>query len=84
MDTSSANGTNTVLTIQNASATAILLNVVLWTDYGLPTDKFLIYLTGYDQETVDLGQVFRRILPRTGSDRLGPPPAWASPRPSTT
>lgn len=67
VDTSSANGTNTVLTIQNASATAILLNVVLWTDYGLPTDKFLIYLTGYDQQTVDLGQVFRRILPRTAS-----------------
>jgi hypothetical protein len=67
VDTSSADGVTTVLTVQNASATAMLLNVVLWTDYGLPTDKFLVYLTGYDQETIDLGLLFRRILPRTAS-----------------
>ncbi|HJU39978.1 MAG TPA: hypothetical protein VJ724_10430, partial [Tahibacter sp.] len=67
VDTSSANGVNTILTLQNASASATMVNVVLWTDYGLPTQQFNVYLTGYDQETIDLGLVFRRILPRTGS-----------------
>ncbi|MDC8014834.1 hypothetical protein [Tahibacter soli] len=67
VDTSSANGVNTILTLQNASASATMVNVVLWTDYGIPTEQFNVYLTGYDQETIDLGLVFRRVLPRTGS-----------------
>lgn len=67
VDTSSENGVNTILTLQNASASATMVNVVLWTDYGLPTEQFNVYLTGYDQQTIDLGQVFRRLLPRTGS-----------------
>ncbi len=67
VDTASANGTNTLLTLQNTSATAILASVTLWTDYGLPTDHFNVYLTGYDQQVMDLGQIFRRIMPVTAS-----------------
>jgi len=61
------NGVNTILSIQNASATAMLLNVTVWTDLGLPTAHFNIYLTGYDQETVDMRDVFRRYSPVTAS-----------------
>lgn len=67
VDTSSPQGVTTVLTVQNASASATMVNVVLWTDYGLPTANFNVYLTGYDQQVIDLGQVFRRRLPRTAS-----------------
>lgn len=72
VDTSSPQGVNTVLTVQNASASATMVNVVLWTDYGLPTANFNVYLTGYDQQVIDLGLVFRRVLPRTASDGQDP------------
>lgn len=68
VDTSSEQGVDTVLSLQNASATAILMNVTLWTDLGLPTASFNIYLTGYDAETIALGDLFRRVLPTTASD----------------
>lgn len=60
-------GLDTMVTIQNASATAMLVNVTLWTDYGLPTASFPIYLTGYDTENIDLRTVFKRLLPETAS-----------------
>jgi hypothetical protein len=60
VDTASDQGVSTVLTVQNSSATAILANVTLWTDYGVPTAHFLIYMTGYDQQTIDLADTFRR------------------------
>lgn len=68
VDADDPQGVNTILTVQNTSATAVMLNVTLWTDLGLPTDQFNIYLTGYDHETLDLRSIFRRILPITGSD----------------
>lgn len=67
VDADNPQGVNTSLTVQNTSATAILLNVVLWTDLGLPTGQFNVYLTGYDQQTLDMRSIFRRILPITGS-----------------
>ena len=67
VDTSSPDGVTTVLTLQNASASATMANVTLWTDFGLPTVQFNVYLTGYDAETIDLGLLFRRVLPITAS-----------------
>jgi hypothetical protein len=68
VDTTTSNRVSTVITIQNASATAVLANVVLWTDYGIPTRRFSVYLTGYDQEIIDLSDVFNRnFTPRTAT-----------------
>ncbi|MBK8284967.1 MAG: hypothetical protein IPK97_08760 [Ahniella sp.] len=68
VDTQNDQGNNTFITIQNTSATAILGNVVLWTDYGLPTHQFNVYLTGYDQETLNLRNLFvQRFDARTAS-----------------
>ena len=73
VNTATDSGVTTILTIQNASATAILGSVTLWTDYGVPTAHFNIYLTGYDQQTIDLGDTFRRrFTPITGSDGQDP------------
>ena len=58
---------NTVLTVGNSDATAILARVTIWTDYGVPTLSFHLYLTGYDIETIDLGQLFDGVLPRSAS-----------------
>ncbi|MBI2571330.1 MAG: hypothetical protein HYV63_30355 [Candidatus Schekmanbacteria bacterium] len=67
LDTS-GNGVNTLFTIQNASATAVLAHVTYWTDLGVPTLRHNIYLTGFDQETVDLRETFQSgKLSRTAS-----------------
>jgi uncharacterized repeat protein (TIGR01451 family) len=53
----------TVFTIGNASAPPMLARVTLWTDLGIPTLSFDIFLTGYDLESIDLKQTFDGILP---------------------
>lgn len=61
----SSTGVNTILTLQNTSASAGVVNVTLWTDYGLPTAHFNIYMTGYDTETLNLRDVLNRAPPIT-------------------
>lgn len=73
VDTGNTQGNNTIITIQNTSATAIVGNVTLWTDQGIPTTNFVIYFTGYDQETIDLRRLFvDRLVPRTATDGQDP------------
>lgn len=61
------NAVNTVMNINNASATAVLAHVTLWTDLARPTFSFDVYLTGYDSATVDLRLIFEGILPSSAS-----------------
>lgn len=67
IDLNNGNGPQTSIRLSNASATAILANVTLWTDWGIPTKSFLIYLVGYDTSEIDLRLVFKGHLPRTAS-----------------
>jgi hypothetical protein len=61
-------GANTLMTINNASATATLAHVVIWSDLSVPSLEFLVYLTGYDVYTLNLGDLFiNGILPQTAS-----------------
>jgi hypothetical protein len=60
-------GFTTLFSIANASAAAILTNVTLWTDLGIPTIHFPVYLTGFDVATVNLRDVFEGRLPRSAS-----------------
>ena len=68
VDPNSSTGRDTVLSLQNNSATAILNHVTVWTDLGVPVLTFNIYLTGYDVESIDLYDVFvNGDLPATAS-----------------
>ncbi len=67
VDLRSSNGINTLLSINNASAGAILAHVVLWSDLSVPTFDFNLYLTGYDAQTVSLHDIFSGAVPRTAS-----------------
>ena len=49
--------TTTLFSINNASATAALTHITLWTDWSLPTIDFDLYLTGYDVATINLYDV---------------------------
>lgn len=77
------NGTQTSVRISNASATAILAHATLYTDLGIPTLQFNLYLTGYDSVDVDMRLLFQGIVPQTASagqdptDRISPKGAYS-------
>ncbi len=72
VDLGNASGRTTLFSVNNAVDRAILTHVVLWTDLGVPTLSFDLYLTGYDVQTINLRDVFAGQLPRTASDGQDP------------
>lgn len=77
-DLDNPNGAQTAVRVSNASATAALLHATLFTDLGVPTLQFDMYLTGYDSVDVDMRLLFKGIVPQTASagqdptDRISP------------
>jgi len=65
--TGKTKGVDTLFSINNASATAILAHVTIWSDLSVPVLAFNVYLTGYDMQTIDLGQLLTGTLPATAS-----------------
>src|SRR6185295_16243546 len=81
-DAGTAAGVNTLFSINNASATAILAHVTVWSDQSIPVLDFDVDLTGYDVQTVNLCDVLKNgNLPRTASAGQDPsPPDAISPK----
>jgi hypothetical protein len=67
VDLDNPQGMTTLFSVNNASATAILANVTLWSDLGVPVFGFNVYLTGYDVQTINLRDVLNGTVPRTAS-----------------
>ena len=67
VDLDDIEGAETLFSVNNASATAVLVHVTLWTNESIPTLDFDIYLTGYDVQTVNLRDVFNGVVPVTAS-----------------
>src|SRR5215510_5660670 len=62
------NGVTTLFSVNNASATAVLAHVVVWSDLSVPVLDFNIYLTGYDVQSINLRDILvTGTLPRTAS-----------------
>jgi hypothetical protein len=72
VDLSHPDGVTTLLSVNNAGAPAVLVNLVLWTDLGVPTLSVPIYLTGYDVQTINLRDLFRGHAPGTASSGQDP------------
>jgi hypothetical protein len=68
VDLDDAQGINTIFSVNNSSATAVLAHVTIWSDMGVPVLNFDVYLTGFDAQRIDL-----RTLLVTGA-----PPRTAS------
>jgi len=68
VDIENATGVNTLFSINNASATAVLAHVTVWSDQSIPVLDFDVYLTGYDVQTISLKDIFvNGNLPITAS-----------------
>jgi hypothetical protein len=65
VDLANPNGRTTLFSVNNAGTDAVLAHVVLWTDVGVPTLAFDVFLTGYDLQTINLRDVFQGRLPQT-------------------
>jgi hypothetical protein len=60
-------GSNTLFTVSNASAAPIIAHATVWSDWSVPVLDFDIYLTGYDVQSVNMGDVLcNGNLPVTG------------------
>jgi len=75
---------NTLFSINNASATAVLAHVVVWSDLSVPVLDFNVYLTGYDVQTINLFDILGSgKLPQTASagqdpgDKISPKGAFS-------
>jgi hypothetical protein len=80
VDLDNVQGRTTLFSVNNADAHAALAEVVLWTDLGVPTLSFQIYLTGFDVQTLNLRDIFAGgNLPRT-ADRDRDPNDTTSPQ----
>src|SRR5260370_36188722 len=68
VDLNNPNGLTTLFSVNNASATAALVHVVLWSDLSVPVLDFNIYLTGFDVQPVNLRDIIVfGNLPQTAS-----------------
>ena len=67
------NGLTTLFSVNNASATAVLAHVVIWSDLAVPVLAFNLYLTGYDVQSINLRDVIVfGNLPQTASEGQDP------------
>src|ERR1700730_4873643 len=67
------NGLTTLFSVNNASATAVLAHVVLWSDLAVPVLSFNVYLTGYDVQSINLRDIIVfGNLPQTASQGQDP------------
>jgi len=67
VDLGNTNGVTTLFSINNASATAVLAHVVVWSDLSVPVLDFNVYLTGYDVQSVNMRDILAGNLPQTAS-----------------
>src|SRR5436305_2755501 len=68
VDGNNPNGLTTLFSVNNASATAVLAHVVVYSELSVPVLDFNIYLTGYDVQTINLRDILiSGNLPQTAS-----------------
>ncbi len=58
VDLADPNGVTTLFSINNAWSEPTLVHLTFWTDYGMPTLDFALFLTGYDLATINLRDIF--------------------------
>jgi len=72
IDPNRPDGVATIIYLSTATPEPALARVTLWTDVGIPTLSFNVFLTGYDAQAVSLDDVFDGQLPVTAPLNLDP------------
>ena len=72
VDLNDSNGVTTLFSVNNASASAAVAHVTVWTDLSVPVLDFDIYLTGFDVQTMNMRHPQRHpAVDRRGFGRCG-------------
>jgi hypothetical protein len=66
VDLTADEGQTTLFAVTNAGDHDTLAHVVLWTDWGVPTLAFDLFLGANDLQSVNLRDLFAGVLPATG------------------
>jgi hypothetical protein len=66
VDIADIGGVTTLISVNNGLDSPGLARLVLWTDWGVPTLAFDIYLGPLDIQTINLRSVFNGVVPSTG------------------
>jgi hypothetical protein len=74
VDPNNVGGTTTLFTIRNTDAASVVAHVTVWSNLSVPILTFDVYLTGFDQQAINMRDVaMNGLLPMTGpSDFLSP------------
>jgi len=67
VDANNAAGLTTLFSVVNESNQATLTRVVFWTDWGIPTLSFDVYLPPFDLQTFNVRDQFNGNIPSTGA-----------------
>jgi len=67
VDPANVQGKTTLISVNNGLGTPVLTRLVMWTDWGVPTLAFDIYLNGFDVQTINFRDLFNGNLPSTGA-----------------
>jgi len=59
-------GLTTLFSVTNESSSDTMTRVVLWTDWGIPTLGFDVYLPAFDVQTFNVRDLFNGNVPSTG------------------
>lgn len=87
VDLDHPDGVTTLISVNNSPNTFALTRLIMWTDWGVPTMAFDIYLGGIDIQTINVRSLFEGHLPATGvgvdlsavEGCAADPPAYGSP-----
>lgn len=67
VDLANPAGSNTFFSINNASASAVLVHVTVWSQMHVPVYAFNMYLTGYDAQPISVRDILSGVVPRTAT-----------------
>jgi hypothetical protein len=63
-------GVTTLFTIRNMDSAPVVAHVTVWSNLSVPVLTFDVYLTGYDQQAINMRDVVRGFLPSTGPSNI--------------
>lgn len=76
VDPGAPGGLTTLFSVTSESSAPTLVRVILWTDWGMPTLGFDVYLDRFDLQTFNLRDLFLGNLPSTGQGAAGLAGFW--------
>jgi hypothetical protein len=66
VDLDDPDGVTTLISVNNGYSNPTLTHLVMWTDWGVPTAAFDIYLEGFDVQSINVRSLFNGVVPVTG------------------